>query len=139
MGTAPSPTPAYLEAWAAPVHSGAQPWQWGASCGARKPAAGHPPNGDARDFNRHALTSRALSNQPRAPPNRPGVGASSERRGGGARNTGGYNTGGADSETDPAYSVSGVTGRNGWVKPDAASFKDNGPPAEPSRAGSFLR
>ncbi len=25
--TAPSPTPALLEAWAAPVHSGARPWQ----------------------------------------------------------------------------------------------------------------
>jgi len=50
---------------------------------------------------------------------------------------GGRNRGSGESESDPMYSNSGVTGRNGWVKPDLTSFVDDGPPPEPK--GSMLR
>merc|ERR1711920_23367 len=49
----------------------------------------------------------------------------------------GRNRGSGESESDPMYSNSGVTGRNGWMKPDLASFVDDGPPPEPK--GSMLR
>ena len=41
-----------------------------------------------------------------------------------------------NTEEDPVYSNSGLTGRNGWVKPDPAAFVDNGPPKD---IGSILR
>mmetsp|Transcript_50779 Transcript_50779/g.84160 ORF Transcript_50779/g.84160 Transcript_50779/m.84160 type:complete len:211 (+) Transcript_50779:39-671(+) len=45
--------------------------------------------------------------------------------------------GGGESDVDPVYSNSGITGRNGWVRPDPDSFVDEGPPQEPK--GSILR
>jgi len=42
-----------------------------------------------------------------------------------------------ESSEDPMYSNSGVTGRNGWVRPELTDFVDDGPPPEPK--GSMLR
>uniref|UniRef100_A0A6T7KII8 RRM domain-containing protein n=1 Tax=Coccolithus braarudii TaxID=221442 RepID=A0A6T7KII8_9EUKA len=72
-------------------------------------------------------------------------GERTERSGGfGERSYGGSRGGGrgggrmrGESDVDPVYSNSGVTGRNGWVKPELTDFVDDGPPPEPK--GSMLR
>ena len=63
------------------------------------------------------------------------VGKGGGGKGGGGKGRGIYG-GGGDAGEDDGYSGSGRTGRNGWVKPEATSFVDDGPPPEPK---SMLR
>jgi len=83
------------------------------------------------DLNESDLQGRSITVKEDEGRDRGNVAAapSQRTRQGGPRQGGGMMAG--DDEEDGGYSHAGTVGRNGWVKPDAVTFVDDGPPPEP--------